>query len=74
MLSSDTDGTFYFNFVNFQTPLIKVVEDNNGYYLLSYSAEHERGRKGYQQVEVGTRNPEFKVRGRKGYLYGESEE
>jgi VWFA-related protein len=73
LLSSDTDGTFYFNFVNFQTPLIKVVEDNNGYYLLSYSAEHERGRKGYQQVEVGTRNHEFKVRGRKGYLYGEQE-
>ena len=72
-LSADTDGTFYFNFVNFQTPLIKVVDDNNGYYLLSYSAEHERGRQGYQQVEVTTRNPEFRVRGRNGYLYGESE-
>ena len=71
LLSSDTDGTFYFNFVNFQTPLIKVVEDNNGYYLLSYSAEHERGQKGYQAVEVTTRNPEFRVRGRNGYLYGE---
>lgn len=71
LLSSDTDGAFYFNFVNFQTPLIKVVEDNNGYYLLSYSAEHERGQKGYQKVEVGTRNPEFKVRARNGYLYGE---
>ncbi len=71
LLAADTDGTYYFNFVNFQTPLIKVVEDNNGYYLLSYSAEHERGKKGYQRVEVTTRNPEFKVRARNGYLYGE---
>lgn len=70
-LSADTDGTFYFNFVNFQTPLVSVVDDNNGYYLLSYSAEHESGQSGYQQVEVTTRNPEFRVRGRKGYLYGE---
>ena len=73
LLASDTDGAFYFNFVNFQTPLVKVVEDNNGYYLLSYSAEHAKGSKGYQRVEVTTRNPEFRVRGRNGYLYGESD-
>jgi VWFA-related protein len=71
LLAADTDGRFYFNFVNFQTPLVKVVEDNNGYYLLSYSAEYERGTKGYQRVEVATRNPEFEVRSRNGYLYGE---
>ena len=69
-LSSDTGGIYYFNFVNYRDPLREVARDNNGYYLLSYEAEYEAGQQGYREVEVQTRNPNFKVRARKGYRYG----
>lgn len=71
LLSDDTGGRYYFNFANFRNPLSDIVEDNNGYYLLSYSAEHVRGDAGYRQVDVRTANPDFAVRARQGYLYGE---
>ena len=48
----------------------QVVRDNNGYYMLSYPAEHEKGEAGYREVKVTTRNPDFGVRARKGYLFG----
>ncbi len=70
LLAADTGGRYYFNFVNFQVPLQKVVDDNSGYYLLSFSAEHPLGERGYREVEVATRNPVFKLRARKGYRYG----
>ncbi len=70
VLSKDTGGIYYFNFVNFRDPLREVAQDNNGYYLLSYEAEYEAGDHGYREVEVKTRNPNFKVRARKGYRYG----
>ncbi|MEJ2084670.1 MAG: VWA domain-containing protein [Acidobacteriota bacterium] len=69
-LSNDTGGIYYFNFVTFKDPLLEVTQDNNGYYLLSYEAEYEAGDKGYREVSVETRNPNFKVRARKGYRYG----
>ena len=70
VLSNDTGGIYYFNFVNFRDPLREVAQDNNGYYLLSYEAEYEAGDTGYREVEVKTRNPNFKVRARKGYRFG----
>jgi VWFA-related protein len=70
LLADDTGGRYFFNFVNFRDPLRQIVEDNNGYYLLSYTAEHVVGEQGYQEVEVNTTNPEFMVRARKGYRYG----
>ena len=70
-LSADTGGRYYFNFVNFLSPLEQLSEDNNGYYLLSYRSPHPRGRQGYQKVDVKTRNPEFDVRARRGYIFGE---
>ncbi len=69
-MAADTGGRYYFNFVNFRDPLQQVAEDNNGYYLLSYEAEHPRGEQGYREVEVETTNPAFVVRARKGYRYG----
>ena len=70
VLSSDTGGIYYFNFVTFRDPLREVAQDNNGYYLLSYEAEFQAGDQGYREVEVKTRNPNFKVRARKGYRFG----
>lgn len=70
LLADDTGGKYYFNFVTFREPLQKVAEDNNGYYLLSYEAEYLSGERGYREVEVKTRNPDFRVRARKGYRFG----
>lgn len=71
LLASDTGGRYFFNFANFATPLRQVVEENNGYYLLSYSASTPAGTSGYRKVKVSTANPNFVVKGREGYLYGE---
>ena len=70
VLADDTGGRYYFNFVDFQDPLKRVTEDNNGYYLLAYSSEHPRGEEGYRKVSVRTINPAFVVRARQGYAYG----
>jgi len=70
-LSSDTGGRYYFNFVNFSSPLEQVAEDNSGYYLLAYRSRHPEGESGYQEVTVRTANPDFRVRAREGYRWGE---
>ena len=69
-LASDTGGRHYRNFTNYKTPLDRIVEDNNGYYLLSYSSEAPTGTSGYREVAVRTVNPDFVVRGRQGYSFG----
>ena len=70
LLALDTGGRYFFNFTNFSTPLAQVTQENNGYYLLSFTAEKPAGKSGFQEVEVKTTNPEFRVRARKGYEYG----
>ena len=72
-LSSDTGGQYYTNFATFSTPLKQIGEENSGYYLLSYRNEQPAGKTGFQEVEVDTTNPEFKVRARKGYEYGQKQ-
>jgi VWFA-related protein len=69
-LAKDTGGEYYETFVNFITPLRQIAKENNGYYLLSYQAEHPAGESGYREVQVRVRNPEFRVKARKGYKYG----
>ncbi len=69
-IAADTGGTYLFNFVNFLTPLEKISEENNGYYLLAYKSEKPAGKEGFQKVDVKLANPEFKVKAREGYTYG----
>ncbi|HVT59793.1 MAG TPA: VWA domain-containing protein [Thermoanaerobaculia bacterium] len=69
-LANETGGKYFFNFVNFLTPLEQTSKENSGYYLLSYKSEHPAGASGFQEVEVRTTNPELQVRTRKGYSYG----
>lgn len=69
-LAIDSGGTYYENFVNFIAPIRTIADESNGYYLLSYQAEHPAGESGYREVEVKTRNPEFRVQARQGYKYG----
>ena len=70
LLSDDTGGRYYFHFDTFASPLSQVNQENNGYYMLSFSAQHPAGDHGYREVQVRTVNPTFKVRARKGYRYG----
>ena len=70
-LSDDTNGTYFYLFVNFATPLERIERENNGYYLLSYRARQPAGEAGFQKVEVETKNPDFDVRARGGYRFGE---
>jgi VWFA-related protein len=69
-LAQDTGGQYFWEIVNFSTPLVQITRANNGYYLLSYRSEHPAGKSGYQEVQVKTTNPEFKVTARKGYNFG----
>ncbi len=72
-LADDTGGRYFFNFTNFRTPLNQLAEENDGYYLLSYRSPHERGETGYQKITVRTTNPEFEVKTREGYVYGDED-
>jgi VWFA-related protein len=69
-LASDTGGRYYYDVVNFIVPLKGIAKENSGYYLLSYTARHPAGTSGFQDVDVRMKNPDFKVRARRGYLYG----
>ncbi len=70
LLSDDTGGRYYFSFDTFASPLREVNEENNGYYMLSFTTQFPEGDEGYREVKVETVNPEFRVRARKGYRYG----
>jgi VWFA-related protein len=69
-IAEETGGRYHFNFTNFISPLRAISEDNNGYYLLTYSGVIPAGERGYREVSVKTRNPELRVRAREGYRFG----
>ncbi len=69
-LASDTGGFYYRNFVSFLTPLREIADESVGYYLLSYRAEHPRGKVGYQPIRVDMRSPQLVVRAPRGYRFG----
>ncbi len=68
-LASDTGGRYYPFFTSYTTPLEQIAQDSTGYYLLSYRSPHPRDASGYQRVEVEAKNPNFRVRARRGYSY-----
>jgi VWFA-related protein len=70
-LADETGGEYLFNFTRFSTPLRRISTENSGYYLISYRSRHPEGDSGYQTVSVAVRNPEFEVRARAGYAYGD---
>jgi VWFA-related protein len=70
-LADDTNGEYFRQAVNFGAPLKKIENVNNGYYLVTYRSNHAAGASGYQKVDVTLRNPEFRVKAREGYVYGE---
>ncbi len=71
MLSTETGGRYFQHVLNFVTPFNQVAEETTGYYLLAYRSPHPRGSNGFQKVSVAVRNPEFRVKAREGYRYGD---
>lgn len=70
-LAHDTNGEYFRQSVNFTAPVKKIENLNNGYYLITYRSNHPAGATGYQKVDVTLRNPEFRVKAREGYVYGD---
>lgn len=68
-LVADTGGQYFRRPANYETPLQRVEDVNNGYYLITYRTERSAAGKGYQNVDVSLRNPEFDVTARQGYRY-----
>ncbi len=67
---SEATGGRYFQFTtNYRSAVDEVEEANAGYYLISYRSRQRNGR-GFQRVEVTTKNPQFRVTARSGYQYG----
>jgi VWFA-related protein len=71
LVASETGGRYFNKIVHFNIPLEQTAEETSGYYLLSYRATHPRGRTGFQRVKVTVENPEFRVKTRSGYAYGD---
>lgn len=68
-LAASTGGRFFHDLTSFTQPMDKISDLTSGYYLLSYESRRPEGEAGYQRVRVGTRNPEFRIQARQGYLY-----
>ncbi len=69
-LANETGGRYFFNAVSYGAPLAEIAQENSGYYLLSYRAEHPAGESGFQDVTVRVKDPTLKVRARDGYAFG----
>ena len=69
-LAAATGGRFYYDQRSFTAPLREISDLTSGYYLLSYESRRPANASGYQRVKIGTRNPEFRIQARHGYLYG----
>lgn len=69
-LASDSGGYYHRTFVSFITPLRQIADEANGYYLLSYQATHPANERGYREIKIKAKNPEWKLRARQGYRFG----
>ncbi len=69
-LAALTGGQFFYDDASFTGAFREISDLTSGYYLLSYQSRRPAGESGYQRVRVGTRNPEFRIYARQGYLYG----
>jgi len=69
-IAADTNGQ-YFRYNTSFTPALKQIDKlSNGYYLISYYTKPRNGN-GFQKVDVAVKNPEFRVRARQGYSFGD---
>ena len=69
-IAGDTNGQYFRYNTSFAPALRQIDKLSNGYYLISYYTKARSGN-GYQKVDVAVKNPEFRVRARQGYSYGD---
>lgn len=68
-ISGDSNGEFFRFNTSFAPALRRIENLTNGYYLISYYTKPKGN--GFQKVDVAVKNPEFRVRARRGYAYGD---
>ena len=69
-IADDTNGQYFRYNTSFAPSLRQIDKLSNGYYLISYYTKAHNG-SGYQKVNVAVKNPDFRVRARQGYSYGD---
>jgi VWFA-related protein len=69
-IAADSNGQYFRYNTSFGPALRQIDRLSTGYYLISYYTK-ARGGSGYQKVNVAVKNPEFRVRARQGYSYGD---
>jgi VWFA-related protein len=69
-IAADTNGEYFRFNVSFEPALRQVEKMSNGYYLIGYYSKPKNGA-GFQKVDVAVKNPEFRVKARQGYSYGD---
>jgi VWFA-related protein len=69
-IADETNGQFFRFNTTFSPTLRRIENMTNGYYLISYYTTPKSGA-GFQKVNVAVKNPEFRVRARQGYAYGD---
>lgn len=70
-ISDETGARYFSDLPSFGNALAQVSRQTSGYYLVAYRAEHPRGLRGFQKVEVKVDNPELRITARKGYRFGD---
>lgn len=72
-MTDDTNGEYLRYAISFNPMLEKIEKETAGYYLLTYRVRKPRNARGFQKVDVSIANPEFRVKARPGYVYGEKD-
>ena len=70
-MAEETNGDYFRYAVSFNPMISQVEKATGGYYLITYRTDKPRRARGYQKVDVSISNPEFRVKARPGYIYGE---
>ncbi len=69
-MANDTNGEYFQFNTSFEPALQKIEGETNGYYMIAYYTKARSGH-GYEKVDVALKNPDFRIRARKGYVYGD---
>ena len=69
-IAAETNGEYFRHAISFEPVLEQVEKATGGYYLITYRTRKPKGSSGFQKVQVTVPNPEFRVKARPGYLYG----
>ena len=69
-LARGTGGKAMFDYNDLSLGIVQAAESMSSYYLIGYYTKPKSG-SGYQKVSVAVKNPEFRIRARQGYSYGD---